>query len=213
MDLGNIESLEKLTVSGLTISELPNSIGKLCKLSTLFLSGSKNLKTLPDTICDLGSLEILNVSSCESLKILPDKLWKLTRLRVLDLSESLLTALPSGIGQLSKLTNLGLRDCCRLLSISELPPNLKSIDAKGCRYMKSIPNLSNLKQLKKLNLDWCENLKEIQGFEGLISLERIDVGFCLSLREDTFTKRFFQVWLISNLYDYKLEYQATQVFQ
>lgn len=142
-ELGKIESLIELRVQKIAVSELPDSIGRLGKLVELILTGNKNLKTLTDTICNLRSLEIINISRCKSLEILPTQLWKITRLRdlvassvtmlqrlpdielseiassikKLDLSDNVITALPSGISQLSDLEYLNLGSCGYLLSI------------------------------------------------------------------------------------------------
>ncbi|KAL8101932.1 hypothetical protein AgCh_033727 [Apium graveolens] len=153
VELGNIQSLTELNAEGLTISKLPDSIGRLSKIVELKLSNNNKLKTLPHTISDMISLEILRISGCGKLEMLPDQLWNITRLRKLDasgstvlrklpdiepsqisssleclnLSESALTALPSGFSQLSNLKYLDLKDCHHLLSIVELPPNLKGM--------------------------------------------------------------------------------------
>lgn len=80
-DLGNLESLTELNAEILTVSEIPDSIGRLSKLIKLRLSSNKNLRTLPATICNLRLLEILDISGCEKLEILPYNVWELPRLR------------------------------------------------------------------------------------------------------------------------------------
>ncbi|KAL1828159.1 hypothetical protein ACET3Z_006571 [Daucus carota] len=219
-ELGNIESLEKLFAWGVPVSVLSDSIGRLSKLVELIIRYNKNIETLPDTICNLRSLEILDISGCETLDILPDQLWKLTRLKKLyacgilleelpdidsnqialslqnlDLSNSCITAMPSGISQLLELHKLDLIGCCELMSIEELPPNLRRIIACGCISLERLPNLSNLKQLEILDLTNCSGLTEILSLEVLTSLRELYLGGCSpSLLAYTFTKSLFQIY-------------------
>ncbi|WOG95904.1 hypothetical protein DCAR_0415233 [Daucus carota subsp. sativus] len=201
IDFGNVESLTKLNAERLTILKLPDSIGNLGKLVELRLSYNFNLETLPDTICNLRSLEILDITRCEKLTTLPDQLWQLSSLReleargaimlknlpviessqtalslqMLNLSETPVTALPSGISQLSKLDYIDLTNCRQLWSIPRFPANVKQIWAAGCTSLKRLPNLSNLKQLEILELRHCTGLTEIQGLKELHSIKRLDL--------------------------------------
>ncbi|KAL8087616.1 hypothetical protein AgCh_037677 [Apium graveolens] len=196
--LGNLQSLRELSAENLTVSVLPDSTGHLFRLVKLRLNSNKNLKTLPVTICKLRSLEILDISGCEKLEILPDQLCTITSLRELiaggatllkkfphvessqmtlslqklDISQSGITALPSGISELS---------------------NLEVLNLKDCHFLLSIPNLSNLKQLEYLNLEDCSGLTEIQGLKGLASIRTLHLKGCnSSLLASIFTESFFQ---------------------
>ncbi|KAL8090673.1 hypothetical protein AgCh_039925 [Apium graveolens] len=218
--IGNIESLEIIYLTGLNVSELPDSIGSLTKLVELNLRENENLESLPDTICNLRSLEVLRITRCKKLKILPDGLWKITSLRMLDaeyasqlkklpdiessqialslqrleLSFTGIAALPSGFSQLSNLQSLGLSWCRHLLSIPKLPPNLKYINAHGCKSLERLPNLSNLKYLKELNLRNCRGLTYIRGFGDLISIRRLRLGGCSRLTNKHLTKQLLKVY-------------------
>ncbi|KAL1828123.1 hypothetical protein ACET3Z_006535 [Daucus carota] len=220
-ELGNIESLKELKAWRLRVVELPDSIGCLSNLVHLDLQVNKNLETLPKTICNLRSLEFFNISGCEKLAMLPDKFWKLTRIRKLDasgatllkelphikkdqielpleylaLSRSAVTALPFRVSQLSNLKYIFLVSCIYLLSIAELPPNLKLICAYGCLSLEKLPNLSHLKLLEELDLTNCNELKEIEGLEELTSIKVLRLGGCNpSLLENTLTQSFFQIY-------------------
>ncbi|KAL9381643.1 hypothetical protein Peur_024678 [Populus x canadensis] len=87
----------------------------------------------------------------------------------LNLSGNNFFSLPSGIGVLPKLRVLRVSYCSNLVSISELPSNLKFLDAIGCTSMERVrlPVLS--KKNENLSLYRCSNLVEIQGMEGLSS--------------------------------------------
>ncbi|XP_063943078.1 disease resistance protein RUN1 isoform X2 [Daucus carota subsp. sativus] len=194
-ELGYIESLEVLNAWGLTVSKIPDSIGVLSNLVELRLSYNENLETLPESICNLRSLELLDVRFCEKIVELPDRLGKITGLRQLRASNvSQLKMIPD-ISQLSMLTELDLCGCRHLLSIEELPPNLKRIDAIDCTSLVKLPNLSNLKQLITLNLSKCSSLTEILGLEELTSLMILILRGCSSsLLAYTLTEHFFQIF-------------------
>lgn len=90
-----------LDLSGLQLTALPDSIGKLTKLTSLDLSHNE-LTALPDTIGKLTELTSLNLSY-NALTWVSEAIGKLTELTMLDLSCNELTALPHTIGHLTKL--------------------------------------------------------------------------------------------------------------
>ncbi|KAL8090847.1 hypothetical protein AgCh_040060 [Apium graveolens] len=195
IELGYIESLEVLNAWGLTVSTLPDSIGDLSNLVELRLSYNDNLKTLPDSICNLRSLELLDFRFCEKLVEVPDGLGKITSLSELRASNATQLKMIPDISQLSILTELDLSGCHPLLSIAELPSNLKWINATSCTSLVRLPDLSNLKQLVMLNLNNCRSLTEIQGLEGLTSLKVLTLRGCnSSLLAYTLTEHFFQIF-------------------
>nr|XP_017236071.1 PREDICTED: TMV resistance protein N-like isoform X1 [Daucus carota subsp. sativus] len=216
--IGNLSKLVKLELirdCERELESLPNTICNLIELKVLKVT----VKALPDSICNLRSLEILDIESSDTLERLPDQLWKLTSLlelnasitslekvpdiessqtslplTKLDLSYSAITALPSGISQLSNLECLYLAQCHHLLSITELPPNLKYISANNCPSLGRL-NLSNLKLLRELHLRNCSDLTEILGLEELTSLDELLLKGCRpSLLTHTLTKPLFQMF-------------------
>jgi internalin A len=88
------------------LTELPDAIGKLIKLTSLKLSSNK-LTALPESIGQLTQLTYLDLSS-NQLMALPESIGQLTQLTYLDLSSNQLMALPESIGQLTQLTYLDL---------------------------------------------------------------------------------------------------------
>ncbi|KAM7465909.1 hypothetical protein LguiB_013471 [Lonicera macranthoides] len=135
-----------------------------------FLSAFSNLERLSVNNCyklcsldgveELESLRYLNASSCHLLKILPN-LNRLTKLKKLQVNKSgprLATPI-TDIPGLDKLESL------ELLSL------------RNCDYLKGLPDLSNLKSLKKIDVSGTM-LTEIRGLGGLKSLEVLDMSRC-----------------------------------
>ncbi|KAL8090595.1 TMV resistance protein N-like [Apium graveolens] len=182
-DLGGIESLKDLDVKGLTVSKLPDSIGRLSKLVELKLSFKEDLEYLSNTIGNLISLKHLAIFRCKNV-------GKVKRLRELTASgAAIFKNLPI------QFLNPGNRDHkdCRGLFIAELPSSLKWIKAVGCT--EQLPNLSNLKQLEILELIDCSGLTTIQGLKELTSIRILCLGGCnSSLLALSLTERFFQIY-------------------
>jgi hypothetical protein len=88
-------------------------------------------------------------------------------LEELDLSRNEFFSLPSGIGILSQLRLLTVKECGNLVSIPELPSNLERLDAFGCKSMQWVRLPIQAKKYLNLNLDDCPDLIEIEGMEGL----------------------------------------------
>ena len=76
-NLGNLEGLKKLSLSGTTIKELPSSIEGLTALTLLTIIDCKNLVCLPSTICSLNLLECLDLSVCSNCDNLLENLCNL----------------------------------------------------------------------------------------------------------------------------------------
>ena len=85
-NLGNVEGLEKLDLSGKTIKELPSSIEHLTYLAVLTLKDSKNLMRLPNNIFCLKLLKFLDLSGCSKFDNLGENLGNATGLELLHLN-------------------------------------------------------------------------------------------------------------------------------
>ncbi|KAL0010730.1 hypothetical protein SO802_005838 [Lithocarpus litseifolius] len=66
-NLGNLEGLEILDMSGTSIRDLPLSMEQLTGLIKLDLTNCKKLSSLPRAICSLTSLKTLTLSGCSKL--------------------------------------------------------------------------------------------------------------------------------------------------
>jgi internalin A len=95
-----------LTLKGLGLRELPESLSGLTGLQRLFVE-SNGLTALPEWLGGLTGLQTL-VASGNELTALPDRLGGLTGLRELFVSGNKLTALPDRLGGLTGLQTLSV---------------------------------------------------------------------------------------------------------
>jgi|GEM_PF-3284486 len=93
---------------GMKIKRLPESLGQLTELESLFLSENK-LQALPNSIGKLKKLQNLYVDSNE-LKFLPESIGDLTQLENLYLNDNKLLEVPATIANCNYLHNLYLND-------------------------------------------------------------------------------------------------------
>lgn len=100
------------------ISQLPQSIGNLTELQSLFLS-NQSISSLPESIGQLANLKKLHLDN-NRLTILPSTIGNLSNLSSLYLQNNRLNNLPASI---SKLTNLNT------LNVSGNPLDITAFDA------------------------------------------------------------------------------------
>ena len=145
--LGKLNNLKRLDLRGNQLRTLPDSIGKLSNLENLNLYENQ-LRTLPDSIGKLNSLDFLELGS-NKLRTLPDSLGNLSNLITLDLDNNQLSTLPDSLGNLSSLKNLFLRrNQLRILpdSLGKLN-NLQRLEYGG-NPLRTIPQ-----SIQALNLE------------------------------------------------------------
>jgi len=106
-ELGELRTLEKLSLYAPEIDELPATIGKLTKLRSLYLD-CDDLKAIPDELCDCTALEELELK-CGAPR-LPEGIGKLRQLKKLVLTcYRMKQGLPDGFYELAKLKLVGFR--------------------------------------------------------------------------------------------------------
>lgn len=106
-ELGELKTLEKLSLYAPEINALPREIGKLTKLRSLYLD-CDDLHAIPDELCECTALEELELKCGASS--LPDGIGKLRKLKKLVVTAyKMKQGLPAGIYELDKLKLLGLR--------------------------------------------------------------------------------------------------------
>ncbi|XP_050254078.1 TMV resistance protein N-like [Quercus robur] len=190
-NLGNIEGLEKLDVSGTAITRLPLSVVHLKNLKLLSLRGCVGLssksfnkllnfplmqrKRSPDpmsmlecSLQGLWSLTELDLSYC-NIQMIPDVLGSLSSLRELNLKGNNFVCLPGSIIQLSNLANLYLGGCTQLQMLPKLPLNMYFIDATGCTSLETLSLSPDDGFWGNINLVNCVKLIYNQGKGDLLS--------------------------------------------
>ncbi|KAK9073070.1 hypothetical protein SSX86_007392 [Deinandra increscens subsp. villosa] len=120
-DLGQIWSLEELTMSMKEIKHLPDSICMLKHLRSLELKSCWLLEKLPNDIDRLECLEKLDLTDCISLQDIPNSICNMKRLYYLNLSFCMLVEkLPKELGRLECLEDLDIEGA----GISFLPQSI-----------------------------------------------------------------------------------------
>ena len=169
--LWNVESLEKLNASGITLRELPSTVVTLENLKELSLQGCKGpphklwnnlfplnlmprrslnpMSLLLPSLLGMHSLKSLDLSYC-NLQIIPNDIGNLSSTTKLNLNENHFSCLPESMVQLSKLERIGLNNCTRLHSLSQLPSEISMVEANDCTSLEIFPN-----GFKSHNLKTC----------------------------------------------------------
>ncbi|MED6212495.1 hypothetical protein PIB30_083883 [Stylosanthes scabra] len=145
---------EKEEMSILTRHLLYNNLKKpIPVLRYLDLSWS-TFEVLPQSVCNLCNLQTLKLRSCSLLTMLPSSLGELIQLFYLDLSESAIKTLPESLCKLSYLQTLKLEDCSDL---TMLPNgmynllNLRHLDIRGTALKEMPKGMGKLEQLQVLS--------------------------------------------------------------
>ena len=189
-NLGNLEGLEELDVSGTAIKYLPTSINHLKNLRVLSLRGCKGLSPKPSnklfsfpsmqqrrspdptamlefSLSGLWSLTELDLSYC-NLQAIPNAFDCLSSLLKLNLEGNNFVSLPKSMIQLSNLKDLVLSCCKNLRSLPELPLNIKYIDATQCTSLETLSSEPEYDFQPALRLLNCVKLIENQGYSNLL---------------------------------------------
>jgi len=146
---GVLKQLLNLNLFSSTITELPESIGLMECLATLYISCEK-LESLPNSIGDLQRLRNLHLRGCDKLKRLPETLGALPRLQLLVVGRCSIRKLPRSLGQLLRLEELRIEGCKSLkrlpASITQLN-RLEKFELEGCGSIEAMGALTTLQGL------------------------------------------------------------------
>ncbi|CAN6564217.1 unnamed protein product [Malus baccata var. baccata] len=179
-DIGEMISLRTLEAEDTDIREVPPSIVGLKNLTRLSLSSVEGIH-LPHSLHGLNSLRELDLSSLRECDEIPKDLGSLISLQVLDLSGNDFHTLPILSG-LSKLETLRLCHCDKLRTITDLPTNLKFLLANGCPALETMPNFSEMSNIRELNVSDSLVVIEVPGLDkSLNSMTWINMKKCTNL--------------------------------
>nr|AAK28809.1 resistance-like protein P3-B [Linum usitatissimum] len=120
-----------------SLTSIPTSISNLRSLGSLCLSKT-GIKSLPSSIQELRQLHMIELRYCESLE-----------------------SIPNSIHKLSKLVTFSMSGCEIIISLPELPPNLKELDVSGCKSLQALPsNTCKLLYLNTIHFEGCPQLDQ-----------------------------------------------------
>jgi Leucine-rich repeat (LRR) protein len=174
--------IRSLNLSGSSIKEIPNEVGKLIHLRNLNLAWCGELESLPETMCDLCNLQSLDVTCCHSLKELPKAIGKLVKLRHLWIYGSGVAFIPKGIERITCLRTLDVFTVCgggeneskaanlrELKNLNHIGGSLEIQNLGGGKEDASDAaeaQLKNKKRLLRLLLYFDREKTELQANEG-----------------------------------------------
>jgi internalin A len=167
---------KELDLNYMELTELPESLGRLTQLQTLYLSSSK-LTALPEWLGGLTQLRSLDLSDSR-LKTLPEWLGGLTQLQSLDLSGNRLKALPESLGGLTQLQELYLSHN-RLKALPESLGQLARLETLDLSHnqLKALPeSLGQLARLETLDLSTNQLTMLPESLGGLTQLQTVDLS-------------------------------------
>jgi Leucine-rich repeat (LRR) protein len=170
-NIGKINDLITLNITGNQVRYLPDSICQLVNLKTLVISTNK-INHLPRDIGRLKKLETFNASS-NQLYVLPDSLCEMKNLKTLKLDNNLLSSLPNNIGNLQKMYTFHI-DSNRLKSLPSSICNLQLLQrlTLANNHINSLPdNIGDMLELVGLN---CKNNKLISLPDSIGNLDALE---------------------------------------
>ena len=169
-NLGTVDSVENVVVSGTTTRLLPYSNAHFQTLKKLVFGGFKArspdpMSLLLASLSGLCSLTNLDLSYCD-LKAITSDVGCLFSLEELNLSGNNFGCLLESISQLSNLSILGVENCKNLRLLPKPPLNICYIWGYGCTSLETVPNLLKLNCLgiRVLLLSNCSKLADKQRF-------------------------------------------------
>ena len=174
--LGNLTALTTLYLHGNQLTSLPESLGNLTALTTLYLHGNQ-LTSLPESLGNLTALTGLYLQE-NRLTSVPEWIGNLTALTGLGLSDNPLTSVPDWIGNLTALTQLYLQGN-QLTSVPEWIGNLTALTQLYLRgnQLTSMPEwIGNLTALTDLDLHGNQLTSLPESLGNLTALTRLELG-------------------------------------
>lgn len=188
LTLSLLDSLRTLKIVSMwSLTRLPDALGHLAKLSTLYIRDLKRLTALPElhlielhtleishtfltrlpeSLGNLAQLGVLELDHCEELECLPQSLGLLEALEKLHLTNCFgITWLPDSLGNLAKLRELNLRNCTSMTQLPETLGKLNELqilDVCGATRLSRLPDsLGSLQSLEYIFAENCIGLRRL----------------------------------------------------
>ncbi|CAN6688255.1 unnamed protein product [Malus baccata var. baccata] len=178
--------MDELGFSRTKIEVLPtSSMERLFCLTTLKLTGCKNLASLPPSICKLKSLKELDLTDCYGLKVVPSSIYELTNIKTLSFMHCWkLRNFPqptSSVGFLSlEVLNLYSSGILEIPEGLICSTSLRDLNLEGTK-IQSIP--SSIKQASQLSCLCLSNCKSLQTLSSELPVVRhLEANGCTSLK-------------------------------
>ncbi|XP_050128824.1 disease resistance protein RUN1-like [Malus sylvestris] len=193
LDFSRLPNLEELNFEDCSsLSEIHPSIGQLKRLTLVNFEYCTKLRYLPGEFYKSKSVKTLYLTYCWRLRGLPEGLGEMVELRKVRAHDIGITQIPSNLGGLislkdldlgsnscrslpslsglSNLVNLTLDLCRNLRAIPSLPTNLESLSAIGCHALETMPDFSQMSNMRALYLTDSPRVREVPGLGLDISL-------------------------------------------
>ncbi|XP_048140797.1 disease resistance protein L6-like [Rhodamnia argentea] len=157
-EIGDLVSLQHLSVKDCYFVKLPDSIWKLKSLREVHFESkyygldSANSWELPSAVGMLRKLEVLVVFSRSLKGKLPYEIGSLSFLRILKLCWTRVSEVPTTFSMLPRLQMLDLWGCDKIQELPALPASLTYLRVRSVS-LRVVPDLVNLTNLVELDLD------------------------------------------------------------
>ncbi|XP_050128823.1 disease resistance protein RPV1-like [Malus sylvestris] len=217
-DFSRLPNLKELNYFGCwSLSKIHPSIGQLKRLTLVNFEFCGKLRCLPGEFCKLKSVETLRLFCC-SLRELPEGLGEMVSLRQLDATSTAIKQFPNDLGilislqklklggnscrslpslsGLSNLVYLSLSMCENLRAIPDLPTNLEVLEADLCPALETMPDFSQMSNMRQLCLDNSPKVREVPGLglgKSLNSMAELHMLECTNLTAE-FRNNVLQGW-------------------
>ncbi len=151
-DLGELESLEDLSIQWGEFKKLPDSICNLKYLKKLKIDGCPKLKSLPEQIGSIKTLEFIWVANC-GLESIPESLTTLPKLKTLWLYGNKISSFPTTISlpSLQALT-LSHNPIGKVPNAIKATESLRTLRLAGCNILEIPEWLARMPELVEMNL-------------------------------------------------------------
>jgi leucine-rich repeat protein SHOC2 len=172
-NIGELVNLTSLYISNNKLNFLPDNFDRLINLQELDASHNK-LTCLPDSISSLISLKSLRLHHNKITK-LPKNIGKINKLEILILSYNELTEIPDSLGEMIRLSELYIQEN----QIKKLPNNIGSLvelwrlRTEGNQLAEIPDSLGNLIKLKILFINKNKITKLPDSMGNLTSLMKL----------------------------------------